>query len=215
VHSFVSLVSRTGLPEQPVSNHVWKGEKLVQENSSFKISSMVVPSQLLPEPLQKSHHVCYGTILLYKGPYLLHWRIYMGEKGFVAGAQVVEPRFAIRRLEKAVLGTASMTGKEHGTLVAGARQGVTFGKTEALLLGRAGKIGERNDLHIAEAMARLDEVVTGVDVTVMFHGQPTPTRFVENAQPRRRSQPDGQRNIKYLHAHTSNIVPNPLVKDRV
>lgn len=165
--------------------------------------------------LQKRHHVGYGTILLYKGPYLLHWRIYMGEKGFVAGAQVVEPRFAIRRLEKAVLGTASMAGKEHRALPAGAWQGVTFGATEALLLGRADEICERNDLHIAEAMARLDEVITGVDVTVMFHGKPTPTRFVEDAQPRRRSQPDGQRNIKHLHTHTSNVVPNPLVKDRV
>src|SRR5437016_1681778 len=140
--------------------------------------------QVSPTRLRKRHHVCYRTPPPYQGAYPLHGRIYMGEKGFVASTQVVQPGLTIGGLEKAVLRAAAMTGKEYRTLPAGARQGFALGKTEATLFGRAGKISERNDLHIAEPMARLDEVVAGVDIAVMFHCQPTPTRFVEDAEAR-------------------------------
>src|SRR6185436_10768785 len=65
-----------------------------------------------------------------------HGEVDVCEKGFVAGAQVVQAAFAVRRVYEPVLGTFAVTCKAHRTFAAIARQRVTFGEPELPLLVR-------------------------------------------------------------------------------
>ena len=52
-----------------------------------------------PPPEQVGHHP--------------HWPVYVPEERYVPGAQVIEPGLAVRRLDKALLGTPAVTGEAH------------------------------------------------------------------------------------------------------
>ena len=63
-----------------------------------------------------------------------HIRVDMLEEYLIACAQVIEPFFAIRGSDKAVLGTFPVAGKAHFAFAAIARKGIEFVQPKLSLL---------------------------------------------------------------------------------
>lgn len=134
----------------------------------------------------------------------------MIKKRAVAGAKIIQAGFARRGLDKAVLGTAAMADKAHFAFAAVLRQGVALGLAKLMLPVHHHNLGQGNIHDVAKFVIRLDIMVAGINIAIVFHRHRQTTGFVKDAQPRRRAGPGCQRNIKNLHKNPPDIMPHPL-----
>src|ERR1700679_2796426 len=89
----------------------------------------------------------------------------------VARTEITQPRLTIRRGDEAVARTIAITGKQHVALAAVPRQRVELGTAEPLLFFRGDQLGHRRVPDIAQEMVRFNEMVTGIEIAIMFQCQ--------------------------------------------
>jgi hypothetical protein len=94
------------------------------------------------------------------GGYFCNKRSAVGKKAFIARAQIVQPRFAIWRLDEAILRTPTMTHSSDLTFLAVAWQGIQFSLPEGSLSWALKQLDQWSLLDIPKAMFSIDEVVT-------------------------------------------------------
>ena len=92
----------------------------------------------------------------------------MNEKGFVGFTQIIETRFSVNRIYKAVLGAFTVADEEKITFPANLRQGVPFVTTELALFFRGDDFGHRCLQNVAEEIIRFDEMVAGIQVAIVL-----------------------------------------------
>ena len=63
-------------------------------------------------------------------------------------------------------------------------------------------------------MARLDEVVTAIEIAVVLHRERAATRLLENAEHRPLAHARRERHVEQLYEHMAHVAPHPLVEDR-
>jgi hypothetical protein len=80
------------------------------------------------------------------------------------GAEVVEAGFAVGGAGEAVFGAAAVAREADVAFAAVARERVALVPAELLLLLGGDQVGEVTVVDVAEQVARLDEVIAGVDV---------------------------------------------------
>ena len=106
----------------------------------------------------------------------------MGKKAFVARTQVIQSRFSIRCLEEAVLRTLPIAHSPDLTFQAVAGQSLYFGFTERPLHRTLEKLDQRSLRYISKAMLDVDEVVTRIEVSVVFDNGNVAAGRPEDAQ---------------------------------
>ena len=137
----------------------------------------------------------------------------MGEEALVACAEVVQPCFAVRRLEEAILGAPAMAQGQYLADLAMTRQEIRFGLPEGPL-GRALKQqGERGLPDIAQAMSFVNEVIAGEKVPVVFDDGDIAAGLPEDAQRMLLPQGCPGRLFKDLNLDPANVLAQPLVKN--
>ena len=95
----------------------------------------------------------------------------MREKVLVAGAKVIEPVFAVRRSQNAVLRAPAIAHSKHLAGFAVAGQTIELGLPERPLARAFQQIGQRGFHYIPRAVARVCKVVTAKEVAVCLdHG---------------------------------------------
>ena len=164
--------------------------------------------------LQNLHNLLCFAITPEQAGHDLHGKIHMVEERLEPGAQVVQARFAIRRLDKSILRALAVTGKTHIALQTITRQRVPLVLAEFYLLGRRHQLDHVLFLDVAQEVVRLDKVVARVEITVVLDGQPRAAGLVEDAHPRSaHAQPVAQRCLEGLHVDAAHVVAHPLVED--
>jgi hypothetical protein len=120
--------------------------------------------------------------------------------------------FSVARRYKPVLRTTSVAQRPHITTPALRSQHVPFVIPEPALLRGTYEIHQVCLMDVAQLIARLDEVIAGVNVTVVFQRRTISARRGVDAQ---QVSPEisFQCHIEHLHKNFAHIVPNPLLKD--
>ena len=137
----------------------------------------------------------------------------MLEEGLVAFAEIVEPVLAVGRREEAVARAFAVAGEQHRALAAGSRERIVFRVAEPALLLAEHEVAERRLPHVADEVARLDEVVAGIDVAVVLHDE-------RGAAGRRDdagivlAEPAAERDVEGHDEHLADVPRHPLVEDR-
>ena len=103
------------------------------------------------------------------------------EEALEARAQVVQARLAVRCFGEAVLGAAAMASEADVAFTTVGREGFALVKPELLLLLREDQVDEVPLGDVAEQVARLDEVIAGLDVSVVLEGQRQAAGLAMNA----------------------------------
>ena len=114
----------------------------------------------------------------------LHGSVNVVKKILIAFAQVIQPRLAIRRCNKSILGTLPVAGEADVAFPAIGRQGIQLVLPKLLLFVRADEIDHVILLDVAEQVVGLDKMVTRVKVAVMLEGQSVTTSRVKDAHAR-------------------------------
>ena len=136
------------------------------------------------------------------------------------GEEVLEPAHSQlspgspSAVSDAVLGTLAVAGEQVLALPAVSRQRVGFGLPERALLFRSHELADRGLEDVAEQVRRVDEVVAGVDVTVVLESDTLAARRTQNAQRRETTQLGGEHAVEELDEHLADVVSHPLVEDR-
>lgn len=149
-----------------------------------------------------------------EGGHRAHRRIDVREEFLVAGAEIIQPRFAARGAQKAVLGALAVTGESHRALATVARQHRRFGRAEGFLLRRVDHPGERGVEQVAQLVARVNVVIATEDVTIVFDRERAAAIFGEHANSGRLTRPVGEGGIELLHEDSTDVALHPLVEDR-
>ena len=110
-------------------------------------------------------------------------RINVMEKILEPGAQVIQPRFASGRRGKAIFGTFAVTGKVHITIPAILRQGISLVPTEFHLLRRGHQLTHMGVLNVAQVVRRLDKMITGIQVPVVFEDRSLTAGLIQDTHP--------------------------------
>src|SRR5258705_2451755 len=93
----------------------------------------------------------------------------VGEKAFQSGAEIVEPLFAVRRFDDAVLGTAAVAHAEHFALAAILRQAGPFLLAEFALLRILDHLSERAVVDVAYFIFTQNMEVARIKVAALTH----------------------------------------------
>ena len=132
----------------------------------------------------------------------------------VAPTEIVMPWLTCMAMCEAVLGALSPTCKEKFAVL------TLLGETLFLRLPKGDLLGEIHQLSygrlgdISEAIARIDEVVTTIEIPVMLECGSVPTLGEEEADTRRDSHPRGKGGIEELYEDFAHIRAYPFVEDR-
>jgi len=138
----------------------------------------------------------------------------MSEEKLVAGAQIIEAPFPVRRRRKAVFRTFSVTCKSDFALKTITRQRGALVHAELALLFRAGQRADRNFHDVPQPIFRIHKMVAGIKISVVFHGHGSAAGFPKYAQTLWNAQPTLERDVKYLHEATADIAPHPVIEYR-
>ena len=111
---------------------------------------------------QDVHHLIGVTTPAQQFCHQAHWVVYVIEEQLVSGAQVVQPRLAIRRVDEAVARAFPITGEQHFALAAVLGQGVEFVLAEFTLLFGRDQIDHMVLLDVPQEKGRLNEVIAGI-----------------------------------------------------
>ena len=93
----------------------------------------------------------------------------MQEEGFVARAEVVQPRFAVRCDEDAVLGASAVTNEADFAVKTLLWKPIALILSEFSLFLGSHHVDEGCLHNITQLIIRLDEVVAGEEIAVVFH----------------------------------------------
>ena len=159
------------------------------------------------------HDLCRHAALPQQPGHPAHRCVDMVKEQLVAGAQVIYPFLLARGLDKAVARAFALAGEAHITLPAGTGQALAFLQPELALAGRTDQFAYGRLQDIPQAMRRLDEVITGVQVAVMFQHQAQAAGLLKDAHIGRQTVPAGQGGIEGLHEHPAHIPPDPLIEN--
>ena len=93
----------------------------------------------------------------------------MFEEPVIPLTQPVEPRFTVRSMEESILGTLPIAGEQVLALPALPRQRIVFGSSEVLLLLSIHHFHKTLLPNISEFVFRKNEMITGKDISIVFH----------------------------------------------
>lgn len=144
----------------------------------------------------------------------VHVRCGVVEECMVAGTEIVEPRLAVRRESETILGALAVAGEEIRARQTLLRQRSTLALAKGSLPLPVNHLDQRRGADVAKQVLREDKVVARVDVAVLFECQGVAASLGKDADPRRDTDPVGQRGIENLNENLSHIVPHPFVEDR-
>ena len=132
----------------------------------------------------------------------------------IAPTEIVMPWLTCMAVCEAVLGALSPACKEKFAVL------TLLGETLFLCLPKGDLLGEIHQLSygrlgdVSEAIARIDEVVTAVEIPVMLECSSVSALGEEEADPRRNTHPSGKGGIEELDEDPSHICAHPFVEDR-
>src|SRR5208283_5783906 len=118
------------------------------------------------------HHLSRRAAALQELPHHAHQRAAVSEEAFEPGAKVVMTRLAVLRQSEAILRAAAVAKEAHLAVAALLRQRIALVVAELPHLRRSDEVDQRRRCDIAELLARLDEMVTRVDVAIVFQRWP-------------------------------------------
>jgi hypothetical protein len=137
----------------------------------------------------------------------------VSEKSFKARTQVVQTLLTVRSPDEAVLRASAVTQGKDLALPTVARQRIPLGLPK-LSLGRVLQhFDQRGLADIPQAIFRVDEVIAGIKVPIVFDHGDIAACLPKDAKRMLHPASRSGRLIEYLHHDLSNIVPNPLVED--
>jgi len=98
----------------------------------------------------------------------LHERSGVAEEAAVALAEVVQAGMAVSSHCKTVFGAAPVACEQKFTLTTSGRQGALLHQTEFELARAVHHLHKSGTADIAQPVLRKDEMVTGIDITIML-----------------------------------------------
>ena len=101
---------------------------------------------------------------------------------FVTGAEIVQPFFAIGRLDEPVLGTSAIAGFEDFAFPAVLRQTVLFIGAEFFLRLAVDQRDQRRFPDVAKPVLRIDEMIAGIKFPRMLDDHDVAAGFPQHAQ---------------------------------
>lgn len=137
----------------------------------------------------------------------------MGKEAFEAGAQITLTGFAGGGAAEPMLGAVAVTGEEEWALAAGAGKAVALGVAEGALARAENHLAERGFKDIAKPVVRVDVVIAGVKIAVVFEHEGVATGFSEDAERAGVACPAAESDIEVLDKNGADIVADPLVED--
>jgi hypothetical protein len=139
--------------------------------------------------------------------------ISMDKKCPVPFAKVIKPGFSIGGFNEAVLGTLTIARKEKITFLTKPGQGIPFVLPERVLFFRDCKFGHGGLQDVAQEVLRLYEVVTGIQIAIVFQSHAQTAGPPENADGPRPAKPARKSSVEIEYKHLSDIPLNPIVKN--
>ena len=143
----------------------------------------------------------------------VHIWCYVFEKHFIALAKCVQPCLTVLGFVETVFRAFSVTGKIPLAAQAFSRQAIAFCQSETCLRLRSHHGLEIVIFNIAEQIFRIDEMVAGVQVSVVLYNGIAPAGLCIDACAWHFSAPIGQGGIKEIDEVLSDIVPDPIIED--
>ncbi len=137
----------------------------------------------------------------------------MSKKRFVARAQVIKSGLSVRGFDKPILRTLAVTGKAHLALATVARQRVKFVPAELPLPVRTYELNQGHVLYVAQKVLGLDEVIAGVEITVVLQRERVPAGLGEDAHRRRPADPGSQGRVKHLNEDAAHVPSHPFIEN--
>ena len=137
----------------------------------------------------------------------------MAEEHLVSLAQHIHIWLTVLRVAETVLGALAVAQEIVVASLALQRQGITLVASEALLVFTAVHVGKLTGHDIAEAVLGIDEMVTRVDIAIVFDDHAIAADLAEGTQRWLYATPVGKGNVKELHKPVAHIVLHPLVED--
>lgn len=136
----------------------------------------------------------------------------MPEKPAITGAEMVERR-PVFGGDKPVFGAAAVTGETIGAVEAGTRE-IGLCTTESELGRLHDQASQRRFHDIAATMLRIDEVVAGKDIAIVFEGESTATLLGVHAETRAESEPSTERHVEGLYVDPTDVGSQPAIENR-
>ncbi len=144
-----------------------------------------------------------------------HRSLRVREERLEPGAEPVEAGLTVGREQQAVLWALAVAGEEVLARAAEGGQRLLLGLPERALLLGAHEVADGGLEDVAEQVARIDEVVAGVDVAVVLERHPLAAGRLEDAETRGAANVGGEHAVKGLHEHLADVAAHPLVEDCV
>jgi len=127
------------------------------------------------------HDVLCQPALLEQCRHDMHGFICMLEESLVPLAEVIQSCLPIGRLDEAILGALPIANMYEFTIAAVLRQAVPLILTELSLFFRGYELDHRCLQYVSQIVIRLDEVVAGIKIAVMFQSHALTARRPEDA----------------------------------
>src|SRR5271166_3446543 len=162
--------------------------------------------------LDPKHHVGGRAGALQELPHHSHQRAGVCEEQLEAGAEIVLAWFAVLRQREAVLWTAAVAEQAHAALAALFGEPVALVVAEFAHLRRGDKIDERSRRDVAELLPRLDEMVAGIDITVVLEGGSIAAGRGMDAE-KMPAEIGLERHVEELDEHASHVAPHPFLEN--
>src|SRR5271165_3708169 len=162
--------------------------------------------------LEPEHHVGGRPAAFQELSHHAPQRTGAGEEKLQSRAQIILPRLAVLRQREAVLWTAAVAQGAHRALAALFRQRVALGVAELAHLRRSDELDERRRRDIAQLLARLDEMIAGVDVAVVLQRRPIAAGRRMDAE-QMAAEIGLERHVEQLDEHLCHVAPRPFLEN--
>ena len=159
-----------------------------------------------------SHDFRRGAALLNQLGHHRHGRARVHEEQFKPFAKIVLSGLPVARDGKPILGAATVAKVPHFAILALLCEQVAFVITELALLRRRHHLQESRLMDVAEKVFRLNEMVAGVEITVVLQRRSVPAGWGVDAQ-QVAAKKGLERHIEHLNKHFAHIMANPLLED--
>ena len=105
----------------------------------------------------------------------------MGEETFITRAEVIQAFFAVRSPQETVLRASAITHRQNIADPAEVGQFIQLGLSEGSLQWALKQFNERSLTDIPETVFKVDKVIAGKEVPVMFNDRNIPAGRPKNA----------------------------------
>lgn len=144
---------------------------------------------------------------------LFHERAAVSEKTLVACTQVVQSRFAIRRLDEAVLRASAVAHGSDLTLQTISGECIQFCLPECSLFRTIQQFGQRSLNDISEMMFCIDKMIAREEIAIVFDNRNVTASRTENAQRMVLSESRSGCLFEYLDFDPADIMAYPVIED--